>query len=244
LRPLVDDLNILWKPGVKEVWDEYKREEFTMHDILFTTINDNLAHCNLSGQSKWKGAAYPHYLEDTSIVWLRHSKKYVFVGHRHFLGKKHPYRAMDCQFNGEKEYREASLHVTGDLVHLKVKDVKTIEELPKLIEKTLGKRKKRDGEEEKEGMWNKKSIPWELEYWPMLDVCHSIDNMHVKKNVCEATCGTLLQQKSKGKDHKNAREDLKELGIRSELYAEETKTGTNLLIAATTLSKAERKEFC
>jgi hypothetical protein len=44
-----------------------------------------------------------------------------------------------------------------------------------------------------------------------LDVRHSIDNMHVKKNVCEATCGTLLQQKSKGKDHKNTREDLKEL---------------------------------
>jgi hypothetical protein len=79
--------------------------------------------------------------------------------------------------------------VTGDLVHLKVKDVKTIEELPKLTEKTLGKRKKPDGEEEEEeGMWYKKSILWELEYWTMLDACHSIDNMHVKKNVCEATC--------------------------------------------------------
>jgi hypothetical protein len=77
-------------------------------------------------------------------------------------------------------------------------------------------------------MWNKKSILWELEYWSMLDVRHSIDNMHVKKNVCEATCGTLLQQKSKGKDHKNAREDLKELG-------------TNLPVAATTLSKAEKR---
>jgi hypothetical protein len=31
LRPLVDDLKILWKPGVPEVWDEYRREEFTMH---------------------------------------------------------------------------------------------------------------------------------------------------------------------------------------------------------------------
>jgi hypothetical protein len=60
----------------------------------------------------------------------------------------------------------------------------------------------------------------------MLHVRHSIDNMHVKKNVCEATCGTLLQRKSKGKNHKNARADLKELGIRSELYAEETGTGT------------------
>jgi tRNA(Phe) wybutosine-synthesizing methylase Tyw3 len=77
--------------------------------------------------------------------------------HRHFLGKKHPYRAMDCQFNGEKENREASLLVTGDLVHLKVKDIKTIEELTKLTEKTLGRRKKRYGEEE-EGMWNNKSI--------------------------------------------------------------------------------------
>jgi hypothetical protein len=59
-----------------------------------------------------------------------------------FIGKKHPYWAMDCQFNGEKENREASLHVTGDLVHLKVKDIKTIDELPILIENPLGKRKK------------------------------------------------------------------------------------------------------
>jgi Cft2 family RNA processing exonuclease len=114
-------------------------------------------------------------------------------GAPHFFRKKHPYRAIDCQFNWEKENREALLHVTGDLVHWKVKDIKTIEELPKLIEKTLGKRKKQDGEEEEEGMWNKKSILWELEYWPMLDVHHSIVNMHVKKNVCEATSRTFLQ---------------------------------------------------
>jgi hypothetical protein len=139
LRTLVDDLKILWKPGVKEDWDEFMHEEFTMRVMLFTTINDNSAHRSLFGQSKRKGVAFPHYLEDTCAVWLRHSKKYVFMGHRHFLGKKHPYRAMDCQFNGEKENREVSLHVTGDLVHLKVKDVKTIDELPKLTEKPLAK---------------------------------------------------------------------------------------------------------
>jgi hypothetical protein len=54
----------------------------------------------------------------------------------------------------------------------------------------------------------------------------------------------LLHQKSKGKYHKNAREDLKDLGIRPELYVEETETGTNLSVAETTLSKAERKKFC
>jgi hypothetical protein len=79
------------------------------------------------------------------------------------------------------------------LVHLKVNDVKTIKELPKLTKKTFSKRNKRDREEEEEGMQNKKSILWELEYWPMLDARHWIDNMHVKKNVCEATRGTFLQ---------------------------------------------------
>jgi hypothetical protein len=41
------------------------------------------------------------------------------------------------------------LHLIGYLVHLKVRDIKTIDELPKLTEKTVGKRKKRDGKEEK-----------------------------------------------------------------------------------------------
>jgi hypothetical protein len=102
----------LWKPGVPEVWDEYKHEEFTMHGMLFTNINENLAQRNLSGQSKRKGTDCPHCLEDTCAIWLRHSKKYVFMGHHRLLGKKHPYRAMDFQFNGEKENRVAPLHVT------------------------------------------------------------------------------------------------------------------------------------
>jgi hypothetical protein len=87
LRPLVDDLKILWKRGVLEVWNEYKCEEFTMHGMLFTTINDNPAHHNLSIPSKSKGATCPHCLKDTCTIWLRHSKKYIFMGHRRFLGK-------------------------------------------------------------------------------------------------------------------------------------------------------------
>jgi hypothetical protein len=73
------------------------------------------------------------------------------MGHRRFLGKKHPYRAMDCQFNGEKENREAPLHVTRDLVHLKVKDIKTIEELPKLPEKPLAKERNEMVKKKKKG---------------------------------------------------------------------------------------------
>jgi hypothetical protein len=53
-------------------------------------------------------------------------------------------------------------------------------------------------------MWNKKSILFELEYWEKLDVCHSIDNMHVKKNIYVSLIGTLLQMKGKGNDYENA----------------------------------------
>jgi hypothetical protein len=53
----------------------------------------------------------------------------------------------------------------------------------------------------------------------------------------------LLQHKSKEKDHKNAREDNKELGIRPELYAEETETGTNLPFAATTCHRQREKNY-
>jgi hypothetical protein len=49
---------------------------------------------------------------------------------------------------------------------------------------------------------------------------------------------------SKGKDHKNSREDFKDLGIRPELYVEETEMGTDLPVVATTLSKVERQKFC
>ena len=68
---------------------------------------------------------------------------------------------------------------------------------------------------------------------------HSIDTMHTKKNVCESLCGTLLQQRGKGKDHENARHDLQDMGIGPKHYAEETDTRTVLLVAATTLSKTE-----
>jgi hypothetical protein len=46
---------------------------------------------------------------------------------------------MDCQFNGELENREATLHVAGDLVHLKVKDIKTSRNYPNRLNKALAK---------------------------------------------------------------------------------------------------------
>ncbi|MBJ3415111.1 hypothetical protein JGB96_23555, partial [Salmonella enterica subsp. enterica serovar Derby] len=39
LAPLLEDLVTLWNEGV-QVWDAYKRENFTLRAMLFCTIND------------------------------------------------------------------------------------------------------------------------------------------------------------------------------------------------------------
>jgi hypothetical protein len=48
LRPLVDELLLLWKKGVR-VWDENKLENFDLRALLFITINDWPTLSNLYG---------------------------------------------------------------------------------------------------------------------------------------------------------------------------------------------------
>jgi len=51
LRPVVDELKMLWSDGVK-VYDGFKRESFKVHAMVLSTITDVPGHCCLSGQSK------------------------------------------------------------------------------------------------------------------------------------------------------------------------------------------------
>src|ERR1051325_4571069 len=50
LKPLIEDLKILWENGV-EVYDGYMKENFNLRAMLFGTINDFPAYGNLSGYS-------------------------------------------------------------------------------------------------------------------------------------------------------------------------------------------------
>jgi hypothetical protein len=44
----------------------------------------------------------------------------------------------------------------------------------------------------------------ELPYWKNLYVRHSIDVMHIEKNMCESFLGTLLITDEKARDHEHA----------------------------------------
>jgi hypothetical protein len=68
--------------------------------------------------------------------------------------------------------------------------------------------------------------------------------MHVKKNVCESLLRTLLNTYGKTRDHGHARADLKKMGIRPELWLDDSVKGTELATSCITLSKHGKNEFC
>src|SRR4051812_36502827 len=67
-------------------------------------------------------------------------------------------------------------------------------------------------------VWKTKSVFWDLEYWSLLRSPHSLDIMHITKNVCESLFGTLLNMPEKTKDGPKARNDLEFISIRRELH--------------------------
>jgi hypothetical protein len=98
---------------------------------------------------------------------------------------------MKDKFNGKTEKRHPPSYLTSHEVYEMIKDVHVI----------LGKRKGTGKNTDKDDMWKKQSIFWELPYWKDLDVCHSINVMHIEKNVCQSLLETLLNTDGKTRDH-------------------------------------------
>nr|AAX96657.1 transposon protein, putative, CACTA, En/Spm sub-class [Oryza sativa Japonica Group] len=247
LEPIIDDFERLWNEGTR-TWDAYAQEYFNLHAILFCTINDYPALGNLSGQTvkgKW---ACSECMEETRSKWLKHSHKTVYMGHRRFLPRYHPYRNMRKNFNGHRDTAGPPAELTGTEVHNLVMGITN--EFGK--KRKVGKRKEKSTSKEKteehvekqktkeRSMWKKKSIFWRLPYWKDLEVRHCIDLMHVEKNVCESLMGLLLNPGTT-KDGLNARRDLEDMGVRSELHPITTESGRVYLPPACyTLSKEEK----
>jgi hypothetical protein len=215
---LVEDLKELWYNDGVQVWDEHKHEYFSLKAILFVIVSDSLASRNLCGHSKKVGCGCPHCFRETYSQYLSESQKIVYMGHRRYIPMKHQFQSMKDQFNGNTERRHPPPYLTCHEVYEMVKDVHVV----------LGKWKRTGKKTEEDDMWNKQSIFWELPYWKDLDVRHSIDVMHIEKNVCESLLGTLLNMDGKTRDHGHAWADLKKMGIRPELWLDDSVKGTEL----------------
>ena len=68
--------------------------------------------------------------------------------------------------------------------------------------------------------------------------------MHITKNVCTSTLGTLLATKGESKDSLKSRMDLEQMGARPELHPITLEDGTKKLpVASWTLSKGEKEKL-
>ncbi|GJX87173.1 hypothetical protein Tco_0339187 [Tanacetum coccineum] len=103
LRPLIEDLKVLWdRKGVENI-DVASGQKFNNRAMVLWTINDFPARSSLSG---WSGQGYkacPTCNKDTPSV--RVLSKTAYVGHRRFLKKPHKWKSS-CEFNGQTDNRD------------------------------------------------------------------------------------------------------------------------------------------
>jgi len=231
LEPLINDLQKLWNDGLM-VWDEYKKEHCLVKEMLLTTITDLLGRGCLSGEATKGYHGRVECLDETDTKWLPNSSKMVYMGNRRGLPRYHPYRRNKKSFDGTTDHRKLPQYRDGKQIFKEVSKLKVI------LGKGKGQVPAPDG-----SLW-KMSIFWKLPYWRHLSVCHSVDPMHLTKNVCASILGTLLATKGESKDSLKARMDLAEMGVRAELHPIILEDGSKKLpVASWILSKREKEKF-
>ncbi|XP_019154251.1 PREDICTED: uncharacterized protein LOC109150723 [Ipomoea nil] len=67
--------------------------------------------------------ACPICEDNTCYTQLVHGRKTVYLGHRRFLDRAHPYRRLKKAFNGQQDYTDAPQPMTGIEVYERVKGI-------------------------------------------------------------------------------------------------------------------------
>ena len=192
------------------------KKSFQMHAALLWTINDFFTYDNISGWSTKGALACPPYNYDRQSRWLRYGRKFSYIGHRRFLDSDHKFRKQRQSFDVHFDTRSAPITVYGREIVLQM-DAVTDHVFGKKIVNLPNKRKRG---EEALTVWNKRNIFFTLPYWEDHVLRHNLDVMHIEKNVVDNIIGTLLNLDGKTEDNLKARQDLKDMSIRSKLHLE------------------------
>ncbi|KAL5569485.1 hypothetical protein UlMin_026060 [Ulmus minor] len=235
LRPLIEELKELWENGIDTRDAGNDRKVFKMRAALLWTVNDFPTRSSLFG---WSGQGYkacPTCNEDTPS--MRVIGKTAYFGHRHFLPSTHRWRS-NLDFDGRTERKRPPRRFSSVDIMDQLRRVKTT--IPGKHPNYGGVKRKRGDDELN---WRKKSIFYELPYWAEIELKHNLDVMHIEKNICDSLLGTLMGDPHKSKDTDNARRDLQNLGIRSELHLYEDGNKLMKPAAEYTFSEANRRKF-
>lgn len=231
LEPLYDELKELWI-GVP-AYDMHLKEKFNLRAMLMWGIHDFPAYGNLAGCVTHGYKACPICGDDTPSIYLKSSRKNVYLDYRIFLRGNHPFRKGKYLGCKKEELRTPPQRLNGDELLQTLSNVKYIP----------GQKRKRV--HEVTSAWYRKSIFFDLPYWIHHKVRHVIDVMHIEKNVAEHILDTILSKKDKSKDTIQGREDMRELGIHRDQWMQtDVASGKQVKpIAPYCLNKAEKMDF-
>ena len=82
LEPVINEQVEMFEKGVEDVWDEYKKEHFTIEAVLIVTIIDLPGRGCLSGEKTKGYTGCVECLDGTNAVHLPKNSKIVYMGHR------------------------------------------------------------------------------------------------------------------------------------------------------------------
>jgi hypothetical protein len=210
LKLLKEELATLWETSVR-TWDTHKGEYFGLRAMLLTMVQDYPGYTYVSCQVAHEHNACVRCMDKMSHVQLPKdpgSSKTVFPGIRKWLPADHPWRKRGDLFNGSEKLKTSPPIYNGE----------DINDLLEEWEACPAPGKKRSRVKPLRGVWKARSIFWELPYWKYLHMPHSLDLIHITKNVCESLVATIVNMTEKTKDGPKARNDLIKLGIRKELH--------------------------
>ncbi|GKE37691.1 hypothetical protein Tco_1461096 [Tanacetum coccineum] len=189
--------------------------------------------------------ACPNYANLTRSNWLKHGRKFCYMGHHRWLEKNHNYRLQKDRFDGTLEEEGPPTQLIGSDILKQVSDGRFkygksdnfskkrtsygeccstdthLHTMEATNEESAFEDTENVIEEDVDGehqLWKKKSVFFELPYWEYNLLRHNLDVMHIEKNVFDNVLGTLLNLDGKTKDNENSRKDLKKMGIRHELH--------------------------
>ena len=208
LTLLKEELATLWEDGAR-TWDASAQDYFDMKAAVITTVQDYPGLGYFSGQVIQGFYACVRCKDGTTYLQLQKdgSSKTVYPGSRRWLPMNHAWRKQGHLFDGTTEIRDRPEQRSGAEIDELLMNWK---ECP-----APGKSKKKT--EPLLRVWKVRSVFWDLPYWKLLRVIHSLDLMHITKNVCESLLATILNMPEKTKDGPKARNDLKHMCIRKDI---------------------------
>jgi len=236
MQPLIEELKELWETGVR-TYDASKSTSFQMHAAVMWTINDFPAYGNLSGWSTKGKLACPTCNKETASEWLKFSQKLCFMGHRRYLPANHAWRRECAKFDGRVEDRIAPKELSGEEIVEQLEHVRANN-----FGKGRGKNKRKRAVPELN--WTKRSIFFDLPYWSSCKLRHSLDVMHIEKNICDNILGTLMSINKKTKDTIKTRKDLERMRIKHNLHLRVEGNRVVMPHACFTMTREERMDFC